>query len=162
MTISIIAAVAENGVIGNRSALPWKLPGDLKHFADITRGHPVIMGRKTYESIGRPLPGRENIIVTRQGDFSAPGCTVVHSVEDAVQKSSESDEIFFIGGAEIYKRALPLGERLYLTRVHARPQGDAFFPPYEETHWRIAAQEHHSKDEENEHDYTFEVWERTT
>ncbi len=133
-TVSIIAAVSQNGVIGKDGGLPWKISADLKRFKEITTGHPVIMGRKTFESIGRPLPGRTNIIVTRDGSYQAEGCLVVTSLEKALQeaKQAESEEIFIIGGGEIYTQALPLADTLYLTLINAEVKGDAFFPDYSE------------------------------
>ncbi len=129
MTLSLIVAVAENGVIGRANQLPWRLPEDLQRFRRITTGHPVIMGRKTFESIGRPLPGRTNIVVSRTGVF--PGTVSAHSLEEALTEASRASgagEIFVIGGGEIYRAALPLATRIHLTRVHSSVEGDATFP----------------------------------
>lgn len=142
MKISLIVAVAENGVIGRNGALPWHVPSDLKTFRRITMGKPVIMGRKTYDSIGKPLPGRDNIIVTRDAGFSADGTERAATVDDALdiarRKATERgvDEIIVIGGAEIFALTLPLANRIYLTRIHARPDGDVTFPEPDSRAWR--------------------------
>lgn len=137
--LSLLAAVARNGVIGRDNALPWRLPEDLRRFRALTLGHPVIMGRKTFDSIlaanGRPLPGRENIVVTRSPGYAAAGCRVVHSIAEAIAAASEA-EAFVIGGAEIYALALPLAQRLYLTEIDADFEGDAVFPSYDRREWR--------------------------
>jgi dihydrofolate reductase len=123
----------EKRAIGRENRLPWHLPMDLKRFRAITLGHPVIMGRKTYESIGHPLPGRTNIVITRQDDFCPDGCVVVHDLQAALAECSGAEEVFILGGAEIFREALPLADRLYLTIVHTRIDGDAFFPEVPET-----------------------------
>ncbi len=130
--LSLIAAVAENRCIGHENRLPWHLPEDLKRFREITRGHPVIMGRKTFESIGRPLPQRQNIVISRDPNYSACGVETVTSLEQAIEKASAQNpkEIFVIGGAEIYRLALPYADRLYLTLIHQEVPGDAFFPDW--------------------------------
>ena len=130
--ISIIVAHSRNMAIGKANALLWRLPEDLKRFKKLTTGHPIIMGRKTYQSINRPLPDRTNIIVTRDENLEIPGCIIVHSVTGAIEKAKEFDreEIFIIGGAEIYKETLPLVDRLYVTKVDLDVEGDAFFPEY--------------------------------
>jgi len=130
--ISIIVAHSRNMAIGKAEALVWRLPEDLKRFKKLTTGHPIIMGRKTYQSIGRPLPGRTNIVVTRDINLEIPGCIVVHSVAEASEKAKEfeQEEVFIIGGAEIYKETLPLTDRLYVTKVDMHVDGDAFFPEY--------------------------------
>lgn len=155
MTISFIVAVAENGVIGKQGRIPWRLPAELAYFSKTTMGHPIIMGRKTYESIGRPLPGRYNIVITSQDNYEAEGCQVVHSLEEAIEKAQKSqgnDEIFIIGGAEIYKLAMPLAGRIYLTRVHAKINGDRFFK-YEPKDWQEISREAHSADQQNKYSY---------
>lgn len=131
---SIIVARSRNGVIGKENKLLWHISEDLKRFKSLTLGHPIIMGRKTYESIGRPLPERQNIIITRNKEFLAPDCVVVGSLEEALEIASEKDkeEIFIIGGAEIYKQAFPLTDRLYITEVNLEVEGDAFFPDYQQ------------------------------
>jgi dihydrofolate reductase len=138
--VALVAAAAANGVIGRDNAMPWHLPEDLAHFKRLTLGHPVVMGRKTYESIlaalGRPLPGRTNIVVTRQPGFAAPGGTVVGSLEAALDAARGAEEVFVIGGAEIYRLALARADRVYLTRIDAAFEGDAFFPPLDPAEWR--------------------------
>ena len=128
MIISLIAAMAENRTIGRNNAMPWHIPADLKRFRELTLGHPVIMGRKTFESMGAPLPGRDNIIVTRQPDFHAEGCTVAHDLASALALASEADEVFICGGGEIYRQALPFADRIYLTIIHRDYAGDRLFP----------------------------------
>lgn len=128
MTISIIVAVAKNNVIGKDNKLPWHLPEDLKHFKELTSGHTVIMGRKTFESIGRPLPNRKNIVISRNENFKANDMEVVHSIEQALDLTKNEDEVFIIGGAEIYKQALLLVNKIYLTRINKDYEGDAYFP----------------------------------
>jgi dihydrofolate reductase len=131
MRLSVIVAVAENGVIGKDNALPWRLPEDLKHFKAITFGHPVVMGRKTFESIGRPLPGRLNLVVSRNPDYRPEGVTVAASLESAIQKAGAAQEVFVIGGSALFKEALPKADRVYLTRIHRDFSGDVFFPEAE-------------------------------
>lgn len=170
--LSVIAAVSDNNVIGRDGKLPWYLPDDLKHFHDITVGHAVIMGHKTYESIPkkhRPLPDRTNIIVTRQ-DMGMPGCIVVHSFEEAIEqaryqslKSKVSNpEVFVIGGAEIYRQALPLVQRIYLTRVHTQVDGDAFFPDVAWGEWLEISREEHPADTRHAYAFTFAMYKRRT
>jgi dihydrofolate reductase len=158
--ISIIVAVAKNRVIGNKGELPWNLSADLKRFAQITKGHTVIMGRKTYESIvrrlGHALPGRRNIIITGQTGYSAPGCEVLRSPEEAIRQFSNSDEeVFVIGGGEIYRQFLPLADKLYLTEVSVSPEGDAWFPLCPKEEWGLESSEEHQADDRNSHDYAF-------
>ncbi len=128
MIISLIAAMAENRVIGRDNTIPWHLPEDLKRFREITMGHPVIMGRKTFESIGKPLPGRKNIIITRIPDYRPQGCIVAHSLPDALGQCPDSDEVFICGGGEIFQEALPFANRIYLTVIHEEFEGDTYFP----------------------------------
>lgn len=140
MTIlSLAVAVAENGVIGRNNALPWHLPDDLKWFKRVTLGKPIIMGRKTFESIGRPLPGRPNIVVTGTPDWTAEGVHVAHGLKDAVALGETlkgpDDEIVVIGGARLFAESLECADRLYLTEVHMRPEGDVFFPPFDRSRW---------------------------
>lgn len=161
MRISLIVAAAENGVIGAAGELPWKLSDDLKRFKAVTMGKPIVMGRKTWESIGRPLPGRRNIVITRQDGYAAPGCDVVASPEDAVAAAGDAEEIMVIGGSQVYERCLPLADRVYLTRVHADVDGDAFFPALDEDEWRLVSDQSHTADERNEFDFSFRVYERT-
>ncbi|GAB3204444.1 dihydrofolate reductase [Pontibacter aydingkolensis] len=154
--VNIIVATAENNVIGKDNQLIWHLPADLKHFKQLTMGHPILMGRKTYESIGKPLPGRTSIIITRQKDFEAEGCIVAHSVQEAIEKAKELDEqVCIIGGAEIYKQALPLTDCIELTKIHHSFDGDTFFPEINEKDWEVVAEEKHEPDEKNKYSYTF-------
>lgn len=154
--IAIVVAVAENNVIGKDNQLIWHLPADLKHFKQITMGHPILMGRKTYESIGKPLPGRTSIIITRQEDYKAEGCVVVNSVEEAIKEAKQLDEqAHIIGGAEIYKQSLHLTDTIYLTRIHHSFDGDTYFPEIKEEEWEAVSEEHHEPDEKNKYSYSF-------
>jgi dihydrofolate reductase len=146
--LSILAAVARNGVIGRRNALPWHLPEDLRHFKALTMGHTIIMGRKTYASIGRVLPGRINVIVTRQLDFRAPDAIVVHTLEDALhwQGEQQDDALFIIGGARLYEQTLGLVQRLYLTEIQQDFEGDTFFPAFDRSDWIEVSRERHVSD----------------
>lgn len=161
-TISLILAMADNGTIGHNNALPWHLPNDLKFFKNSTLGKPIIMGRKTYESIGKPLPGRENIVISRTlNPDDIPGCTVCNSLQDAIgmiNRREDTPEIMIMGGAQIYKEALPLMNRLYLTHVHAEVDGDTQMPAFDFSHATLSFEEKHAKDEKNRYDYTFEIW----
>ena len=141
MTISIIAAVSRNRVIGLENRLPWKLPEDLRRFKRLTMGHHLILGRKTFDSIGRLLPGREMVVVTRQPALDLKGVQVVHSVEEALELSSTDDEVFIGGGEQIYRQTLARADRLYLTHVHGNFEGDAFFPEFEAEEWRVEEDE---------------------
>jgi dihydrofolate reductase len=140
--VALVVAVAKNGVIGKDNKLPWRLPGDLKHFRELTWGKPIVMGRKTFQSLGRPLPGRDNIVVSRSRRWDAGGVTVVPTVESALEvaaplaKAKGVDEVMIIGGAQIYALALPLADRVYLTEVDAAPEGDTFFPALDPATWR--------------------------
>jgi dihydrofolate reductase len=133
--ISLIVAMAQNGVIGRDNALPWRLPEDLKRFKEFTLGKPILMGRKTFEAIGRPLPGRANLVLTRDRDWRAAGVIPVHSVEEALLQTRTCDELVAIGGAEIYRLLLPLARRIYLTHVHADVPGDTYFPAFDPAQW---------------------------
>jgi dihydrofolate reductase len=155
MLIAAIAAMSVNRVIGKNNQLPWHLPADLQHFKKITFGKPVLMGRKTFESIGRPLPGRQNIVITRNSEWTAPGCHVVNSVEAALLAAGECDEVFVIGGAMLYQQMLPQIQRLYLTVVEEDFEGDAFFPELNWDEWREVECERHVKDEKNQFAYRF-------
>jgi dihydrofolate reductase len=139
--LSLIVAMARNRVIGINNTLPWHLPEDLKHFRNLTMGHHIIMGRKTYDSIGRPLPGRTTVIVTRDPGYAMAGCLVAHSLDEAVKLSEGDDEAFFVGGTSLYEQALPLAERLYITEIQADYQGDAHFPEFDGAHWRETARQ---------------------
>jgi len=162
MRISIIVALADNRVIGSKNQLPWKLSSDLKHFKEVTMSKPIIMGRKTYESIGRPLPGRKNIVLTTIKHFAIPGCEVVNNFDDALTAAGDADEVFVIGGATIYNEALPHADKLFMTHIHAEVEGDTFFPDWDKTQWREVSREDHKADEKNEHPYTFAIYERLT
>lgn len=160
MTISIVAAMAENRVIGRHNQLPWHLPADLKHFRRLTMGKAVLMGRKTFESIGKPLAGRTNIIITRNPRFQADKCAVVHSIEEAFTAVKTGEELMVIGGASFYEQALPLADHMYLTLVHTTPRGDAFFPQYNEEEWREIERSDYEADDANPYPYSFIVMER--
>lgn len=161
MIVSLIAAVSDNGVIGRGGGLPWHLPGDLVRFKRVTTGHHMIMGRRTWESIGcRPLPGRPTIVVTRNRDYAAERATVAHSLEDALRLVDDDDEVFIAGGEAIYREALPVADRIHLTRVHAEFEGDTRFPTFDETLWRVVFEERHEPDEKNEYPHTFLIYER--
>ncbi len=151
MILSLVVARAANGVIGRDNALPWHLAEDLRHFKRLTVGKPVVMGRRTFESIGKPLPGRHNIVLTRDATWTAPGVTVVPNLAEAVaaaglQAGARPDEIMIIGGAAIYAEALPSARRVYLTEVHASPDGDTVLPPFDRAVWREAARVDHAAD----------------
>jgi dihydrofolate reductase len=157
MLVSLVVAAAENDVIGRRGTmLPWHLRADLVHFRELTTGHPIIMGRKTYQTIGRPLPGRHNIIVSRNTAYKADGCSVVGSLDEALKLAAAdgTDEVFVTGGGTIYDQALPLANKIYLTRVHASPAGDVHFR-YDPKEWREDSREEHVADNQNEHAYTW-------
>lgn len=158
--ISLIVAVSANNVIGFRGELPWRLPSDLKRFKAITMGKPIVMGRLTWESIGRALPGRHNIVVSRQPDFEAEGCTVVHSPEEAIEAAGGAAEVMVIGGGHIYARFLPFADRIYLTQVHTEVEGDAFFPALDEAEWAIVASESAPPDDQDGPAFTFVTLER--
>ena len=155
MKLSLIAAMADERVIGLDNAMPWHLPADLKHFRNLTVGKPVIMGRKTIESIGKALPKRRNIVVTRQSDFGMDGCEVAASIESAVELVAGEDEVMIIGGASIYEQTLERADILYLTYIHAQFQGDTHFPAFNETEWEEIERETHESDEKNPHPYSF-------
>jgi dihydrofolate reductase len=148
-------------VIGLAGGLPWHIPGDLKHFKAVTMGHPIIMGRKTHESIGRPLPGRRNIVVTRRADYRAGGCEVVHSFDEALRATRAEEEVFVIGGAELYVEALPRAERVYLTRVEGSFEGDTYFPDTDWSLWHEVLRETYEADAENPHPHVFSTLERS-
>lgn len=160
MKISIIAAMGSNRVIGYRNALPWHLPADLKHFKSVTMGKPMIMGRKTWASIGRPLPGRRSIVITRDPLFRAEGCEIAHALEAALKLAGPAQEVVVIGGAQLFKEALPLADKLYLTIIDHLFQGDVYFPPVDATLWREASREEHRSDPQNLYAYRFLVYER--
>lgn len=154
MNLTIVAAVSENNGIGINNQLPWHLPNDLKFFKKITTGGTIIMGRKTFESIGKPLPNRENIVVTTQKDFTAEGCIIVHSFDEALKKSTR-DNVFIVGGGELFKCTLPLTNTIYLTRVHTVIPADVFFPELTAGEWHSEILESHRPDEKHPFGYTF-------
>lgn len=162
MIISAIVAVSKNGVIGNAGKIPWNLPAEQAIFKQTTMGHPIIMGRKTHESIGRALPGRTNIVITRQKKYQAEGCTVVESLEQAIRSAKEaegSDEVFIIGGEGIYKEAIPLLGKIYLTEVNADVEGDTFFM-FDRSKWQELSRKAHKADDKNPYDYSFVILDR--
>lgn len=141
--ISLIAAVARNGVIGLDGGMPWHLPEELRHFKATTMGHPLVMGRRTFESIGRPLPGRRTVVVTRDPSWQHPGVETAHSFAEAISLAGPADEVFVAGGAQVYAEALPFAHRLVLTEVHAEPEGDTWFPQWSPQEWREVSREEH-------------------
>jgi dihydrofolate reductase len=161
MRLNIVVAMAANRVIGRGGELPWRLGGDLKYFKRTTMGHPVIMGRKTHESIGRALPGRLNVVITHQRDYDAPGCEIVHSLKQAMNACGSATQAMIIGGATLYQEALPQSQRIYLTEVHVELDGDTVFPALQEVDWHESSREFHRADGANEFDYSFVVLERT-
>jgi dihydrofolate reductase len=154
MTVTIVVAIGENNAIGKNNQLLWYLPADLKHFKNITTGHTVIMGRKTYDSVGKPLPNRRNIIITRK-DITIEGCEVVKSIEDALALCADEKEVFIVGGAEIYKQSIHLSDRIYLTIVHQEFDADSFFPEINYDEWQETEREDHQPDEKNKLPYSF-------
>lgn len=162
MTISLVVAAAHNNGIGKDGKMPWHLPADMRHFKNVTWGMPVIMGRKTFDSIGKVLPGRKNIVITRQTGWAAEGAVVVKKMEDALIVAAETDakEVMVVGGGEIYKLVFETARRIYLTRVDAEPEADTFFPSIEPQQWRLVSQQDHEADKKNAYNYSFQVWER--
>ena len=160
MTVTIIAVLGRNRVIGKGNRMPWHISDDLKRFKAVTLGHPVVMGRKTFQSIGKPLPGRDNIVITRSHAFAAPGCRVVHSLAEALTAAQGAPEVFVIGGAEIYAPALPLADRLQLTEVDAAIDGDAYFPDFDRSAWREVSREPGSTAGPDRIRYDFVTYER--
>ncbi|KKQ51811.1 MAG: Dihydrofolate reductase [Candidatus Woesebacteria bacterium GW2011_GWB1_39_10b] len=157
MKVSIVVAVSENNVIGANNKLPWYLPADLKRFKELTLGHHTIMGRKTHESIGKVLPGRTNILVTRNPDYIKEGVVVVNSLDNAYRLAEKSGEkeAFVIGGAEIFKEALPKADRIYMTKVIVKIDGDVFFPSFDEKQWKVISRNRYKADEKNPYRYEF-------
>jgi dihydrofolate reductase len=167
MKVSLVAAVAANGVIGKNNDLPWRLPDDMKFFMETTKGHYVILGRKNYDSLPpkyKPLPHRTNIVVTRQKDFDAPGCLVVNDVQRALQVAQDNGEgeAMVIGGSEIYKLTLPHADRLYITEIDAEVDGDVTFPSWDKSQWVEVSRIHHAKDERHMYSFDFVLYERKT
>jgi dihydrofolate reductase len=160
MRLSLIVAAAENGVIGDGNRLPWRLPDDLKRFRTVTMGKPILMGRKTYESIGKPLPGRTNIVLSRRRELALPGCVVVESIQAAIAAAGDAAELAVIGGAEVYAQALPSADLIHLTRVHATIEGDAIFPKLSSREWTERFIERHPADERHAYEFSFIELER--
>lgn len=165
MIVSLIAAVAANGVIGKNNDLPWKLPDDMRFFMETTKGHYVIMGRKNYDSLQdkfKPLPNRTNIVVTRQKNLNAPGCIVVNDVTKAIDTAKDGDEkeAFVIGGAEIYKLTLSSAHKLYLTEIQAAVEGDTYFPSFDKNDWKETYRKHHPSDERHKFAFDFVIYDR--
>ena len=158
--ISLIAALAQNRVIGIENRLPWKLPEDLAHFKALTLGHPILMGRKTFESLGRPLPGRRNIVITRNSEYQSPGCEVVVTIADAIALCADAEEVFFIGGAELYAQVIPLVARLYLTEVQIKSQGDAWFPEFDPTEFTETSRVHNLGEKGDSLLFDFVIYDR--
>lgn len=162
MRLSIIVAMDRNGLIGAESRLPWRLSADLRRFKALTMGKPIIMGRKTHESIGRPLPGRVNVVVSANPDYRADGCTVCDSLQSALQAVDDHDEVFVIGGASLYEPVLLFADRIYLTEVHAALEGDTWFPSWDRSQWQELERSDHPPDERNEYPYSFVVLVRSS
>jgi dihydrofolate reductase len=162
LTISLVVAAATNNAIGKDGKMPWHLPNDMKHFKNITWGMPVVMGRKTFDSLGKPLAGRKNIVITRQSGWKAEGVIPVKTIEDAffVAQQADANEVMVIGGGEIYKTLFDRAKRIYLTRVEAEPEADTFFPVIQQEQWHLMSQQNHEADEKNAYNYSFQVWER--
>lgn len=156
MTIlSLIVAMDDNRLIGSNNGLPWHLPADLAYFKRTTMGKPIVMGRKTFESIGKPLPGRRNIVVSRDPGFSAAGCDVANSIDDAMDLCADDEEIMLIGGASLYQQSLERAAQLYITRIHHSFTGDTWFPEIDESSWILENREDYGSDDDNDHAYSF-------
>jgi dihydrofolate reductase len=154
--LTLIAAASENNALGKDNDLVWHLPDDFKRFKALTSGHYIIMGRKTFESFPKPLPNRTHIIITRQNDYKVPeGCMVVNSLKKAIEVCPENEEIFIIGGGQIYKQSIEIADKIELTRVHTTVEADAFFPEIDEDIWEVIQSEYHPKDEKHQHDFTY-------
>ncbi len=160
MILSLIAAIDRNSGIGKENKLLWHLPADLKYFRRVTSGHTVIMGRKTYESIGKALPNRRNIVLTRQEDFEAPGCEIMDDLFQAVKSCEKEGEVFVIGGADIYRQALQVADKIYLTRVDTDADADAFFPEFRLSAWKLIYLLKNKADDQNPYDYSFSIYQR--
>jgi dihydrofolate reductase len=160
MKLSLIVAMDKNRLIGSNGKLPWHLPGDLRNFKKITLHKPIIMGRKTHESIGKPLPDRKNIIISRNNDYRAEGCVICHNLEDALKLCAGDEEAIIIGGAEIYLQALDQVDRIYLTEVHAELEGDVYFPEFGRESWDEIIRDDYLADEENEYSFSFFILEK--
>jgi dihydrofolate reductase len=159
MKVSIIAAIAKNNVIGKDNKLPWNLPADLKHFRELSLGKPVIMGQKTFESIGKPLPNRINIVLSLDNNFAPTGCFVVRSIKGALEKAGDAKEVIIMGGASIYEQFLPLADKMYLTLIDETFEGDAFFPEFDWADWQKIERVENQPDAKNPYKYTFIILE---
>lgn len=159
MMISLIVAMDKNRLIGKENGLPWHLPADFKHFKEVTMGKPIIMGRKTFESIGKPLPGRKNIVISRKG-FSANGVTVVNSIEQALREVENAEEVMIIGGASFYEQMIDKADRIYLTLVDAECEGDAWFPELDINDWDIISETMYKADERNNYNFSIKIYQR--
>jgi dihydrofolate reductase len=168
LPLVLVVAVAENGVIGRKQQLPWRIPGDLKHFKAVTMGKPMVMGRKTYESVGKPLPGRTSVVLTSDKNWRAEGVLVGHSLEEVLKlanddaKKTGASGIAIIGGSALFEETLPMAAKIELTEVHARPEGDVFFPEYDRNAWREARREGPMQGEKDDHAYSVVTLERKT
>jgi dihydrofolate reductase len=160
MTLSIIVAVSENNVVGINNRLPWYLPADLKRLKSVTMGHHLIMGRRTFESLGRPLPGRTSVVITRNKNYKAEGAVVVSSLKEALEVVKNDAEPFIFGGGEVFREALPMVNRIHMTRIHQDFDGDTFFPELNESEWKETLREDYEPDEKNKYSYSFIILER--
>lgn len=158
--ITVIAAVAENNALGKENQLLWHLPDDFKRFKSLTSGHYIIMGRKTFESFPKPLPNRTHVIISRQANYQPEGCTVVNSLEQALEACPKTEEVFIIGGGEIYKQSIAVADKLDLTKVHASFEADTHFPEVDLSEWQLVFEEHHPKDERHDYAFTFQTFSR--
>jgi len=159
MIVSAIVAASRNHVIGNKGTLPWTLPDEMAYFREVTKGHPVIMGRVTHESIGRALPGRQNIVISSQPDYKAEGCEIVHSLDEALAAARDTDEVFIIGGSQIYQESMPKLNKVYLTQIDAEIEGDKFFN-LDKTKWHKVSSQRHEADPSHAYAFDMQVWER--
>lgn len=162
MKITMVAAAAENNALGKNNDLVWHLPDDFKRFKAITSHHHIVMGRKTFESFPKLLPNRKHIVITRQTDYKREGIEVVHSLEEALERCAREEEVFIIGGGEIYKQAMPYADKIELTRVHASFEADAFFPEIDESKWKLVNKEVHKQDERHKYDFSYLTYLKTT
>ena len=162
MTVSLVVAASENNAIGKNNQLLWHLPNDLKFFKNITWGFPVIMGRKTFEAVNKPLPGRTNIVITTKQDWQAASVIAVGTIKEAIAKAAEtnSKQAFIIGGGEIYKQSMDIADIIYITRVHADLDGDTFFPSIDESKWRLTSNQDFEVDEKHAYSYSFQIWKK--
>src|SRR5262245_22923148 len=159
--LSVIAAVAANGIIGRANGLPWHLAGDLKWCKRLTLGHHMIMGRRTFDSVGKPLPGRTTVVITRDGSFCAPGVFVAGTIDEALEIAAHDDEPFICGGAEIYRQTLHRADRMYITQVHAKPEGDPLFPEFDDVNeWKLVDREDFEADDQNDYAFSFLTYDR--